>query len=143
MAARRVGLRVIRRDVQSISPISRACRLRTVVWLSRSSSERWLRDWRRTSTLRARNEEATAIVVTRLASRISLVPRRAGRRRPRSLVNGGLLERDVEPRLEVLPGGDGERPADRPRALVPRGDLVGARRDAVDPEAPIPVGRRE
>src|SRR6185436_18434288 len=125
MAARSVGLSVMRVDVRTSSSSPFCWRLRTVRWCWASVAARSDFVCRRISTVRSRNERHTATAVSRTLKATSLAPRLGLRLAtfPR------LRERDHEVEARGLPRLDADRLRQEPRALVPGDHLVFPRWD--------------
>src|SRR2546426_150827 len=156
MAARSVGLWVMRREVQRSSFPFRRWSSKTVFWFWARRSARWERVWRRISTLRIAKALATAASVTSVPKRTSFVPRRAagslgaglparesGREAAGLFTDGFVPKRDVEFHFSRFPGPYDDLTPDGAGPLVPGVDGVGSGRDVADLEGTTGIRRRE
>src|SRR5437899_2978662 len=152
MAARKVGLSVISRELQRSSSRLRFCRVRSVLWLCARRSARWARVCLRTSRLSKAKAHPIAATMTRVPKRTSrvlrLIPESPDIQRPSrpatgSLGEGGIFQWNGEVNDRGFPGFDGDLPAHRTRPLVPGGDGVVPGWEIQEPESAAGVGGGE
>src|SRR5258705_8948163 len=133
MAARSVGLWVMRREVHKSSSKLRFWSASTVFWFSARRSARWERVCRRISRLNNAKEPATDTSVTRVPNNTRRAPRLipasprddvtgASREGVASVTDGCIFQRDGEVHGGLLAGSNQELASNRPGSLMACGD---------------------